>query len=159
MSDIKSMTPEELLNGASYVVMCGDGNDRFIPGVFAEKSEADAHAGRMNSYGHSHYSVVEIDRTTDDGTAPATLEDARADAERLNHALWALDRYVERECEKLRNRHEHDSYYSMTSADRYRYECDREAYATMSTIYALISGATLGEYGGMMQSFPLPDYD
>ena len=134
-----------------------------MPGAFAREDDAIEHADRMNGYGLSRYEVVEIDRTDKDDDALALLKGDcdmyQSRSERLSTAMEMICDYIEDTCYKLSTSHVDDSYGSMNNLAHYRYEMDREAYSTMSTIYSLISGATLGEYGGMVPSFPIPDYD
>lgn len=160
MSDTKTITPDELLKDANYAVVSTFGDMPKTPITFINAAEARAHVDRMESYGVNHYEVVEIDH---DHSARTLLEGDcemfQSRSNRLSTAMEMVCNYIESECKKLRDRHEDESYPDMSKFDDYRYDMDREAYATMSTIYALISGATLGEYGGMTPSFPIPDYD
>ena len=160
MSDHKTMTPDELLKDANYAVVSTYGDTPRTPITFIHENEARAHVDRMEGYGVNHYEVVEIDHDH----AALTLLESDCDmyqsrSERLSTAMEMICDYIERECGKLSDRHANDSYGDMTDLDHYRYEMDREAHSTMSAIYALISGATLGEHGGMMGSFPIPDFD
>ena len=158
-NNTKSMTPNQLLEDYDYaVIRFGYDNKPLVADLFVLESSAIECALGMNTCMDDpdrEYSVVHIEKGVEYG---GTLE-VMTDTSNATKALQMICGYIESECEKLRDRHTGESYALMTDFDHYRYEMDREAYFTMSSIYALISGATLTEFGGMMPSFPIPDYD
>ena len=161
-----AMTPDKLLEGYDYaVVRDGYADQPYVSNLFGNKESATVHAATLNEYADvdafGEYSVVRIehDRDRDRELLEGDCEMFQSRSERLSTAMVMICDDIKSECKKLRDRHDGESYHDMSKFDDYRYNMDCEAHSTMSAVYALISGATLAEYGGMMPSFPIPDYD